>query len=393
MKHKIGIYNQIDNIGLNLLTKQSYALADKADNPDAILLRSHSLINHTLNENLLAIARAGAGTNNIPVERCTEKGIVVFNTPGANANAVKELVIVSMLLQFRNILKSYNFCNTIVADNNNLDDKQINTLIEANKKQFKGNELYGKSIGIIGLGAIGSMLANSCEQLGMKVYGYDPKMSIAAAWRLSQTVVPCETVAELLNTVDVISLHIPLLEATKGFVDSKFFDNVKQKPLLLNFSRAGIVAEADLIKALDANIISNYICDFPSAKLLNHSKVTTLPHLGASTVESEKNCALMSCNQLIEFLEYGNIKNSVNFPNVKLTKSQNTFRISIINKNVPNVISNILNALQNNNIIEMINKSNGDIAYNLFDLTTNISEEQLQQIQAMPNVIAVRCFN
>ena len=393
MSYIIKYINQIDSEGLKVFNQKNYRVEKEASDPSAIVLRSNSLHDYELPKSLKAISRAGVGTNNIPIQSCSDRGIVVFNTPGANANAVKELVIMSMLMYSRNGGEAHQFNSQLLAQLDQLDDTQLELKVESSKKQFRGSELAGKKIGIIGLGAIGSMLANCCENFGMIVYGYDPQISIKSAWQLSQTIVHCDQLKQLLSNVDFVSLHLPLLEKTKNFINAGVIKDFKSGTVLLNFSRAGVVNEDDIIASLDQQKLAHYICDFPSKKLIAHPKSTTLPHLGASTTESEKNCAVMSCTQVMHFLEYGNVQNSVNFPNLKLARTKDTFRFTVTNKNIPNVLSGMLAILNDNNVIEMINRSRDDLAYNIFDLSNKITSEQLLQIQNIEGVIAIRTID
>jgi len=312
--------------------------------------------------------------------------VVVFNSPGANANAVKELVLLAILTQYRNSISSLSFVQSLQEQHQN-DPSALTKTVEKQKKLFRGSELQGKKIGIIGLGAIGTIVANSCDALGMQVFGYDPKMSITAARLLNRTVEYCESIEQLLSQVDIVSLHIPLIDNTKGFFGASMIKNCKAKTVLLNFSRAAIVDQAAVLDALNNNQLSQYICDFPNSTLIAHSKCTVYPHLGASTVESEQNCSLMACRQVVDFLQNGNIVNSVNFPNISLKRSANAYRIALANYNVPNVLSHILSILSNNNVLEMINRSRDNLAYNLFDLEQPITDEQMQSIKQIDGVI------
>jgi D-3-phosphoglycerate dehydrogenase len=331
------------------------------------------------------------GVNNIPVNLCTDKGIVVFNTPGANANAVKELVLAGLMLSSRNIFPSINFVNGL----KHLSDiKDLESYLEDNKKLFKGKELAGSTLGVVGLGAIGSRVAKMGVALDMEVIGYDPALSVEAAWRLPSEVIPAESLEELFKNSDYITLHIPALESTMGIINKELLSHCKGVSLL-NFARHEVVNTDDVLEILDSNKLDNFITDFPTPDLIkranNHKDVTLLPHIGASTFQAEENCAVMAVNQIVDFLESGNIKNSVNFPNVRL-KSTTTNRITIINKNVPAMIGLIATSLGNLglNIAEMINVGSGDIAYSIIDIENAVEEEAIKTLTSIENIINVR---
>ena len=382
-------FNNIAEEGIATLAERR--IAEVADNPDGLILRSHKLVKEEFGNSLSCIARAGAGVNNIPIADATSAGIVVMNTPGANANAVKELVICGMLLSSRGIVEGINFSQTL--DSNDADT--VNKMLEAQKKTFAGNELAGKTLGIVGLGAIGSMLAQASQALGMKLIGYDPHISIDAAWRLPREVEKAESLEDLLKKSDYISLHVPLIEATKNLINAKNLKYFKPDARLINLSRGGIVNSNDVIDALENGSLSRFVTDFPTPELIsraaNSNDVILLPHLGASTKEAEVNCAVMAANQLANFLEDGTILNSVNFPNISQERST-PHRLVIINRNEPGMISKIADCIAtlNLNITDMTNKSRDETAINLIDLELEASEELIGQLQAIDHVLRVR---
>lgn len=384
---KIQTLNQISEKGLVRLPKQDYQVAPDVENADAILVRSQKLSMDNINDNLKAVARAGAGVNNIPVDSFTKEGIVVFNTPGANANAVKELVLCGLLLSSRGILQGINWVNSLSAD---MDAAEMSKLIEAEKKNFKGLELQGKTLGIVGLGAIGALVADAAIQMGMKVLGYDPTISVDSAWRLANQIEKQENLTSLISRSDFVTLHLPVLESTRNLIDRKVINYFKSGAVLLNFSRDAIVDEQALLEALNNGRLSNYVTDFPTPGLVKSKKAILMPHIGASTDEAEDNCAIMAVDQLRSFLEHGNIKNSVNFPSLTLEKTEG-FRIAIINENVPRMLGQILSILADKdiNVLDMLNKSRNDIAYNLIDIETKPSDETLNEIRAIEHVIKV----
>ena len=384
---KIQTFNQISDKGLTRFPKQEYQVSPDTENADAILVRSARLSRDNVNPGLKAVARAGAGTNNIPVDEFTREGIVVFNTPGANANAVKELVLCSLLLSSRGILPGINWVNSQSPD---MDASELSKLVEAEKKNFKGMELKGKTLGVVGLGAIGALVADAAIQLGMKVLGYDPAISVDAAWRLANQIEKQENLTSLISRSDFVTLHLPVLETTRNLIDRKVINYFKSGAVLVNFSRDAIVDEAALLDGLNSGRLSCYVSDFPTPGLLGNRKVILLPHIGASTDEAEENCAIMAVDQLRDFLERGNIRNSVNFPNLSLEKSEG-FRIAIINQNVPRMLGQILSILADKdiNVIDMLNKSRNDIAYNLIDVESRPSDETLEEIRAIEHVIKV----
>ena len=383
--------SNIAQIGLEKLEGTDCSLEENTDNPDGVLVRSTKLSKDDLNSDLKAISRAGAGVNNIPVDSCTEQGIVVFNTPGANANAVKELVLAGLMLSSRNVYASIDFVNELV----HMDQmSELEPFLESNKKQFKGSELAGSTLGVVGLGAIGSKVARMGVALDMEVVGYDPALSVEAAWKLPSQVQPASSMEELFKVSDYISIHIPALPSTEGIINRDLFKEASNLSLL-NFARHEVVNTDDVLEYLDKGCLRNFITDFPTPGLIKRANtnkdVVLLPHIGASTAQAEENCAVMAVNQVVDFLETGNIRNSVNFPNVQL-KRTTEFRISIINKNVPAMIGQIATALGelNLNIAEMTNVSRGDIAYNLIDIENEVNEESISKLKEIENVINVR---
>ena len=385
-------FNNIAEDGLAVMASKNINAV--SENPDALILRSHKLVAEEFGHNLSAIARAGAGVNNIPVKNATDLGVVVFNTPGANANAVKELVICGMLLSSRGIVDGINFAKNLESS----DSDALNKMLEAQKKTFAGNELSGKTIGIVGLGAIGSMLAQASQALGMKLVGYDPHISIDSAWRLPREVEKAETLEDLLKKSDYVSLHVPLVEATKNLINADNLKYFKSGSRLINLSRGGIVNSNDVIQALENGNLSKFVTDFPTPELIarsaENSDVILLPHMGASTKEAEVNCAVMAANQIANFLQRGVIINSVNFPNVSLERST-PHRLVIITKNEPGMISKITDSIAslNLNIAEMSNKSRDEIAINLIDLEYEASDELVSQLKSIEHVLKVRSIN
>ena len=383
--------SNIAQVGLDKLEGTSCVLNESASEPDGVLVRSTKLSSEDLTDNLKAISRAGAGVNNIPVDECTEKGIVVFNTPGANANAVKELVLAGLMLSSRNIYASIDFVNDLT---DKIEMSELEPYLESNKKQFKGNELSGSSLGVVGLGAIGSKVARMGVALDMEVIGFDPALSVEAAWKLPSQVKPATTLEELFRVSDYISIHIPALPTTEKIINKDLF-KFSNKLSLLNFARHEVVNTQDVLNFIDKGNLRNFITDFPTPELIKRANekkdVILLPHIGASTAQAEENCAVMAVNQLTEFLQTGNIINSVNFPDVRLNRTTD-YRISIINKNVPAMIGQIATELGELklNIAEMTNVSKGDIAYNLIDIENEVSEESVNKLQGIENVIDVR---
>ena len=385
-------YQTLNNIapeGLEVLSNQKYA--EVSENPDGLLLRSHKLLESDLGENLVCIARAGAGTNNIPIEDATKKGIVVFNTPGANANAVKELVICGMLLSSRGIIEGIDFSKTLESK----DADSLNKAMEMQKKSFAGNELAGKTLGIVGLGAIGSMLAQAAQTLGMNIVGYDPHISIEAAWRLPREVQKADSMESLLGQADYVSLHVPLVEATTNLINASTLKHFKEGAKLINLSRGGIVNSDDVIIELESGKLGKFVTDFPTPELVTRSStkndVILLPHLGASTKEAEINCAVMAANQMANYLNDGTIINSVNFPMVSQARSTN-YRLIVINHNEPGMISKITDSIaaSNINIADMTNKSRENIAINIIDLENSASADLINELRSVEHVLMVR---
>lgn len=390
MMFKIKTFNKISSKGL-VRFPGTYEVSPEASDADAILVRSHKLQATDVNPNLKAVARAGAGVNNVPVAQYTEQGIVVFNTPGANANAVKELVLCGLLLSSRGIVPGMAYVASLTGMQ---DNAAMSKLLETEKGRFKGSEIAGKTLGIVGLGAIGSLVAEMAIGLGMKVLGYDPALSVDAAWRLPNQVQKIENLTALLTNSDFVSLHLPVLDATRNLINETAVSNMKKGLCLLNFSRDEIVDTAAVVKGLDNGLLRMYVSDFPSAELINRDDVILMPHIGASTDEAEDNCAVMAADQLMDFLEHGNIKNSVNFPNLALDRlagAEKGTRLAISNKNVPKMLGQILSVLadQNVNVIDMINRSRNEIAYNLIDLDSRVSDEALAHIAKIQDVIKV----
>ncbi|MFL2723183.1 MAG: 3-phosphoglycerate dehydrogenase family protein [Gammaproteobacteria bacterium] len=385
-------FNNIAEDGLEILRENNFQ--EVPENPDGLLLRSHALTEEDFGENLKCVARAGAGTNNIPIDEATKQGIVVFNTPGANANAVKELVICGMLLSSRGIIEGIEFAKKLDLK----DSKGLNNAMEAQKKSFAGNELDGKTLGIIGLGSIGSMLAQAAQTLGMKLIGYDPYISIESAWRLPREVGKAETMDELLQHSDYVSLHVPLAEETKNLINKSNLNKFKKGARLINLSRGGIVNTADVIEELETGNLGRFVTDFPTPELIKRSAekndVVLLPHLGASTKEAEINCAVMAANQMVNYLKHGTIVNSVNFPRVSLSRGTH-HRLVIINHNEPGMISKITDSIAECgiNIAEMTNKSKDKIAINLIDLELEASSELIQQLESVEHVLSVRSLS
>lgn len=388
--YKIQTFNQISSKGLVRFTND-YEVGPDVGGGDAILVRSHKLQDSDANPELKAVARAGAGTNNVPVASYTEKGIVVFNTPGANANAVKELVLCGLLLSSRGILPGIAYVNSL----HEMDDNAaMSKLLEQEKKRFKGTEIAGKTLGIVGLGAIGSLVAEMAISLGMNVLGYDPALSVDAAWRLPNQVRKIENLTALLANSDFVTLHLPVLDATRNLINATAVGAMKPGLCLLNFSRDEIVDTQAIVTGLDNQQLRMYVADFPCKELIGRDDVILMPHIGASTDEAEDNCAIMAANQLMDFLENGNIKNSVNFPATHLDRSPNATkgtRLAITNRNVPKMLGQILSILadQNINVADMINKSRNDIAYNLIDLESRPSDAAIEQIASIQDVIKV----
>lgn len=382
MGYTIKTLNKIAPIGLNKFG-EGYTIDDNSSNPDAILLRSASMHEMEFPESLLSIARAGAGVNNIPINKCAEKGIVVFNTPGANANAVKELAITSMLISSRKIVDGINWANSLKED--------VVKEVEKGKAQFVGPEIEGKVLGVIGLGAIGVLISNAAVNLGMEVLGYDPYISVDAAWGLSRAVKKANDLKTIFENADYITLHMPYNEQTKGTLNADTFSQMKKGVRIINLSRGELVNDDDILAAIDNGTVSTYVTDFPNEKMINKPGVITIPHLGASTPESEDNCAEMAARQTKAYLETGNIKNSVNYPNCEMPPS-GVQRITIAHRNIPNMVGQISTALADYqiNIKDMINKSRGDYAYTIMDLEVEASEASVSKIKSIDGVLRVR---
>ncbi|MFZ5592811.1 MAG: phosphoglycerate dehydrogenase [Pseudomonadota bacterium] len=383
---KILTLNNISVAGLERLPRDKYEVASEMQHPDAILVRSFKMHDYPIPATVKAVGRAGAGVNNIPVDKLSARGIPVFNAPGANANAVAELVLAGMLLACRNICPAWDFARRVEGD-----DAGIDKQVEAGKKDYVGYELPGRTLGVIGLGAIGVRVANIAIRLGMKVIGYDPSITVQSAWKLSSEVQQAVSVDDMLSKVDFLSFHVPLLDATRNMLSRERIKLLKKGAVVLNFARSGIIDDAALLEALDAGRIYGYVCDFPSNLLKNHPRVVTLPHLGASTEEAEDNCAIMVADQVRDFLENGNIRNSVNFPEVLMPRSEG-YRIGIVNVNVPNMVGQISTTMAKAglNIVDLLNKSKGNLAYTLADVETPIPASVIQEIAAIEGVLAVR---
>jgi len=390
--YKVKTYNQISSKGLDRFSRDHYEISSEISQPDAILVRSQKLHDEPIPDSLKAIARAGAGVNNIPIQKCTEKGIVVFNTPGANANAVKELVLSGLLLSSRGIIQGIEYVQSLTDIS---DPVAMSKLLEKEKKRFAGSELYGRSLGVVGLGAIGSMVTEMALAMGMKVLGYDPALSVEAAWRLPSQVERKENIQLLLAHSDFVTLHVPAIDATKHLINADTLTSVKAGAVLLNFARETIVDSAAVIDSLNSDQgLSQYVCDFPEPSMLGRDDVLAMPHIGASTLEAEENCAKMAADQIKDYLENGNIKNSVNFPILQMPRTEE-FRITFSNHNVAGVLGNVLSVLAKYevNVIDMLNKSRGDVAYNIIDVEQWPNDEVIGGIQEVEHVIGVRVLS
>ena len=383
----IQTFNKLSATGLDQFPRDTYTIDTEAAAPDAIVLRSYNMHEMALPASLKAVARAGAGVNNIPIEECSKRGIVVFNTPGANANSVKELVIAGMLLASRRIVEGITWARSL-AD----QDGDVGAVIEKGKKQFKGPEIMGKTLGVIGLGAIGVQVANSASALGMEVVGHDPFISVKSAWGLSRQVKRAESLDALIEQADYITIHAPLNDQTRDLINGAQFAMMKKGVRLLNFARGGLVNEESLLKALDDGTVACYVTDFVDAVLAQHEKVLPVPHLGASTPEAEDNCAVMAVRQLRDYLEHGNVENAVNFPTIHLPPHPDKYRIQIVNRNEPNMIRQLAVVFAENhiNIANLVNKGRENLAYNVIDVGTPVSEAILTQLRAINGVIRVR---
>ncbi len=383
--YNIKTLNKISKIGLSQFDDTKYTCADEIENPDAVLVRSASMHDMDFPASLKAIARAGAGTNNIPCDKCAEQGIVVFNTPGANANAVKELVLAGLFLASRKVIPGIEWAKTLKGEGD-----QVGKLVEKGKSAFAGPEIMGKTLGVIGLGAIGVLVANAAEKLGMTVYGYDPYLSVEGAWNLSRNIKHATSLDDIYASCDYISIHVPLNDSTRHTVNEESIAKMKDGVRILNYARGELVDSDAIIKALEDGKVASYVVDFPDDKVLGVEGVIAIPHLGASTPESEENCAYMAANEIIAYLETGSIINSVNMPNVKLG-AVNGARVCVIHKNVPNMIAQISSAVSNAglNIDQLVNNSHGDYAYTVVDLA-DVTDDAVAEIEKIDAVISVR---
>ncbi|WP_177418215.1 phosphoglycerate dehydrogenase [endosymbiont of Lamellibrachia barhami] len=388
--YKILTLNNISVAGLDRLPREKYEVASEIAHPDGVLLRSYKMHDMEIPETVKAIGRAGAGVNNIPVDKMTGMGIAVFNAPGANANAVKELVIAGTLIAARNLGQAWQFATGLGGE-----DAAITKDVEAGKKNFVGFELPGRTMGVIGLGAIGVKVANACRALGMNVIGYDPTITVQSAWKLAADVEQALSVDDLLSKADFVTFHVPLNDATSNMINEDRLKLMKPGSVLLNFARNGIIDDEAAVAALDSGQLYAYVCDFPSNLLKNHPRVITLPHLGASTKEAEDNCAIMVADEISDYLENGNVTNSVNFPEINLPRNgDGGYRIAVVNSNVPNMVGQISSDLGNAglNIIDMLNKSCGDIAFTLLDVDSEPGQAILDDLTAIDGVLSVRCL-
>lgn len=385
---KIQTLNNIAVAGLDRLPRDRYEVASEIAHPDAILVRSAKMQAAEIPPSVQAIGRAGAGTNNVPVEAMTARGVAVFNAPGANANAVKELVIAGMLIAARNIGQAWRFARELEGD-----DAAIHQAVEAGKKQFVGFELPGRTLGVIGLGAIGVKVANAARSLGMRVVGYDPTITVQRAWQLESDVQPALSIDDLLSRSDFVTFHVPLTDDTRRMINAERLRTLRKGAVLLNFSRDGIIDDDAVVTALDQGHLYAYCCDFPSNLLKDHPRVITLPHLGASTKEAEENCAVMVAEQVRDYLENGNVTNSVNFPEINLPRNGG-YRMAIVNSNVPNMVGQISTdlAAAGLNILDMLNRSRGNVAVTLIDIDQRCPEDTVQQLRSIDGVLSVRCL-
>ncbi len=385
--YKILTLNNISVAGLERLPRERYEVASEIQHPDGILLRSFKMHGMEIPASLKAVGRAGAGVNNIPVDEMSKRGIPVFNAPGANSNAVKELVIAGMLMACRNIGPAWEFARSLEGS-----DAEIGKAVEAGKKNYGGFELPGRTLGVIGLGAIGGRVANAAVALGMKVIGFDPGITVEGAWALDASVQQAASVDDLLARSDFVTFHVPLIDATRSLINADRLKRMKKGVIILNFARDGIVDDQAVVEAIDAGKVYAYVCDFPSNLLKNHPRVVTLPHLGASTREAEENCAIMVADQVREYLENGNVINSVNFPEVVMPRTEGCYRLEVVNSNVPNMLGQISTQLASAgvNIHDMINKSRGELAYTLVDVDQEIPADCTAKLEAIDGVLAVR---
>jgi len=388
--YRIRTFDNIAERGIAAFAADKFQVDEDLKSPHAILLRSHNLTIDELDTYVAAVARAGAGVNNIPVDVCTERGIVVFNTPGANANSVKEIVLAALLLSVRDIVGGMRFVRTLQDVKEEID---VGAKVELEKRRFRGRELTGRTLGVVGLGSVGSLVAKAALDLGMDVVGYDPALSIDAAWRLPSAVVRMENLSSLFSRSELVSLHVPANPETSSMINAETLASFRPGTALLNFAREEIVDVPAVVNALDTGILSYYFTDFPSSLLSGHERAHAMPHLGASTTEAEENCAVMAARQLATFLQYGNIENSVNFPTISMEPSEG-HRIGISNKNVAGSLGELLSVLADRqiNVIDLINKSRGEIAYNLIDIADPPSEPMLSDLLALETVIGVRAM-
>ena len=376
--------NKISPLGLERLEPENFNIANDIKNPHGVIVRSASMHDMALPENLLAVARAGAGVNNIPLDVCSERGIVVFNTPGANANAVKELVLAGLLISSRKVIPAIEWAKTLKGEGD-----QVGKLVEKGKSAFAGIEIKGKKLGVIGLGAIGALVANAAEKLGMEVYGFDPFLSVDAAWRLSPTVHNVSKINQIYAQCDYITLHLPLTDGTRNMINAETLAMMKDSVRIMNFARGGLVHNDDMKAALASGKVAAYVVDFPDDEMLDVENVIAIPHLGASTPESEENCAVMAAKELRDYLRNGNIKHSVNFPDVSMPKSGRA-RICVLHRNITGMLSNINAAFHGNNIESQTNRSKGDYAYTLLDLADVPDETTIEKVKEIEGVIRVR---
>ena len=385
-KTKIQTLNNISPLGLSRLPSERYTIGNEVANPDALLVRSAKMHDMEIPASVKAIARAGAGTNNVPVAKMSQRGVPVFNAPGANANAVKELVIAGMLIAARKLMPAWEFADGLIGE-----DAEISKAVEAGKKNFAGMELPNRTLGIIGLGSIGSMVADAGIRLGMNVIGFDPEITVEAAWRLPSNVKKAANVEEVVKNSDFVSLHVPLSDKTRHMIDAARIALMRPNTVLLNFAREGIVDDKAVVEGIASGKLRGYVCDFPSNTLKNNPQVVVFPHLGASTEEAEENCAIMVAEQVRDFLENGNISNAVNFPNVAMPR-ESAYRIAIANANVPNMVGQISTAMADAglNIHNMLNKSKGEMAYTLVDVDSEPPQGVIDKIAAIQGVLMVR---
>ncbi len=385
--YKVLTLNNISAKGLDRLPRDDYEVASEIQNPDAILVRSFKMHDMDVPANLKAVGRAGAGVNNIPLDKMSKAGVCVFNAPGANANAVKELVLAGLLLACRNIPQAWRY--TIGLEET--DDAELNKKVEAGKKAYAGYELPGRTLGVVGLGAIGVQVANAARDLGMRVIGFDPAITVQSAWKLSSDIEHAASIDDLLSKTDFVTFHVPLIDATRNLLNAERLALMPEGAVVLNFARGGIVDDGAVLDAIETGKIATYVTDFPTNQLKGNDKVITLPHLGASTAEAEENCAMMVADQVRDYLENGNVRNSVNFPAVNLPRAGEQ-RIAVVNENRPDMVSQISHVLgsENVNIVHMVNESRGDIAYTLLDAGSAVSDNVVAKIKEISGVLAVR---